>query len=141
MIEHITFEQSAQMLAECHRVLKPGGRIRIATPPLRFIVNLLTNPSGPHEAYIAWHAQTWRQGGSEVTPAVVANDYFHMWGHKFLYDETTLRSLMEHAGFRDVATHEPLASPTPHLQNLECVDRLPPGMYELVTFILEGTKP
>ena len=32
MIEHVEYEAAQVMLQECFRVLKPGGRVRIATP-------------------------------------------------------------------------------------------------------------
>jgi predicted SAM-dependent methyltransferase len=38
MIEHVSHDDGAKMLAECHRVLKPGGHIRITTPDLAFLV-------------------------------------------------------------------------------------------------------
>src|SRR5215216_3456181 len=40
MIEHIPFKDGTSMLKECFRVLQPGGKIRIATPDFRFLVNL-----------------------------------------------------------------------------------------------------
>src|SRR5438093_6396512 len=39
MIEHISFSDGLNMLRECHRILKPGGRMRIATPPLEFLLD------------------------------------------------------------------------------------------------------
>ena len=40
MIEHVPYEGALSMLRECRRVLKPGGRARISTPDLRFLVGL-----------------------------------------------------------------------------------------------------
>ena len=40
MIEHISFPQAAAMLDECFRVLSPGGKVRITTPDLAFLVDL-----------------------------------------------------------------------------------------------------
>ena len=35
LIEHIDYDDASAMLRECYRVLKPGGRVRIATINLR----------------------------------------------------------------------------------------------------------
>ena len=43
MIEHISLLAGVRFFAECRRVLKPSGVIRIATPNLRNIVALLSN--------------------------------------------------------------------------------------------------
>src|SRR5262245_5010551 len=40
LIEHISWNDGAAMLRECHRVLKPGGIIRIATPDLAVLLDL-----------------------------------------------------------------------------------------------------
>ena len=40
MIEHITYHDGLTMLKESRRVLKPGGRIRISTPDLKFLIEL-----------------------------------------------------------------------------------------------------
>src|SRR5690348_4800131 len=45
-IEHLTLEQADSMLAECHRVLKPGGKVRIATPDLHWVTGLLDAQDG-----------------------------------------------------------------------------------------------
>ena len=40
VIEHLSFSQAASMLDECFRVLSPGGKVRITTPDLSFLVDL-----------------------------------------------------------------------------------------------------
>jgi len=40
MIEHISHAQGQHMLKECFRVLKHGGKIRISTPDLSFLILL-----------------------------------------------------------------------------------------------------
>ena len=41
MIEHIDYFDGRKMLQECSRVLKPGGKIRIATPDLKKYLSLI----------------------------------------------------------------------------------------------------
>ena len=40
MIEHLTFREGMAMLGECHRVLAPGGKVRVTAPDLAFLVDL-----------------------------------------------------------------------------------------------------
>lgn len=55
LIEHVSFGEGAAMLRECFRVLSPGGRIRVATPDLRFLTALHRSDLSPlQERYRAW---------------------------------------------------------------------------------------
>ena len=40
MIEHLTFREGMAMLGECHRVLAPGGKVRVTAPDLAFLIDL-----------------------------------------------------------------------------------------------------
>lgn len=40
IIEHITYEEGMSMLREVHRILKPGGIVRISTPDITVITGL-----------------------------------------------------------------------------------------------------
>ena len=44
VIEHPEFDEAEHMLRQCFRALKAGGRIRLATPDLKQIIALYTQP-------------------------------------------------------------------------------------------------
>ena len=50
VIEHIEFEEAALMLSESARVLKGGGRIRLATPDLTQVIAILRPAKRPGAA-------------------------------------------------------------------------------------------
>src|SRR5215469_10161197 len=55
MIEHIDYQAAQFMLRECFRVLKPGGRVRFATPDLRVILALHSREkTDAQKSYIEW---------------------------------------------------------------------------------------
>jgi predicted SAM-dependent methyltransferase len=110
-IEHIERAQAQRLLAECHRVLKPGGVLRISTPDLRTIV----------DHYVAgrvdfWHDMHWRP----ETPARMLNESMREWGHRFLYDADELLAALRAAGFQRVERQAWRASAHPDLAGLEC---------------------
>lgn len=140
MIEHIPFKAALNMLKECHRILKPGGRIRVSTPPLEFVIDLVRQPGPDHLRYVDWHMATWLPDLPYGSTAVVANDFLRNWGHLFVYDEPTLRWALEQAGFKDVQRTLLNESEDPALRNLEHPDRMPAGLLALSTVTLEGVK-
>ena len=57
LFEHLTLKQARNMLIECHRVMKAGGIIRIATPKLEFLLDLYQYPDSEiNKRYIEWAA-------------------------------------------------------------------------------------
>jgi predicted SAM-dependent methyltransferase len=143
MIEHIAYHHGLNMLAECRRVLKPCGKIRISTPDLNFLVDLNRgDKSELHEQYIRWSTQTFNNGTVPEGNAVfVINQFVRSWGHRFIYDEKTLREAMLNAGFTNIVRCDLLESEAPALRNLENEARLPLAFLRLETLTLEGTKP
>jgi len=123
-IEHIERPQAQRLLAECHRVLKPGGVLRVSTPDLRTIVQHYL--AGRIDA---WHDMHWRP----ETPARMLNESMREWGHRFLYDAEELEAALRAAGFRQIERKTWRASARPELADLECR----PDHGEL---IYEGTK-
>lgn len=120
VIEHLEFDEAAQMLREAQRILRPGGRIRIATPDLQQIIALYTQPhAGAQQAYIRWILDTFHPNVREYNPAHVINQSFHGWRHKFLYDEPTLMKALDNAGFVNIARVEPGHSGDENLRGIE----------------------
>ena len=145
VIEHVTYAEGRTMLSESHRVLRRGGRIRVATPDLRQLVQLYVDrehPSADQSEYVNWIAETFFADRTRVGVTFVLNNAFRAWGHMFLYDEETLRSTLLDAGFVDVRRVPFGESDDPNLRGLErhgaVVDSL--AMNEFETMVLEASK-
>jgi len=120
VIEHLEIDEAASMLRECARILKGGGRIRLATPDLAQIIALYTQPSAPAQRdYIRWIMDSFRPQVGEYNPAHVINHSFHGWRHKFIYDEPTLVKALEAAGFDMITRVLPGESADENLRGIE----------------------
>ena len=141
MIEHISFNDGQNMLRECHRILKPGGRIRIVTPSLGFLLRVIGTDAGELEkCYMNWSIAMFVPEAKIQTPAVFINNFVRAWGHTFIYDEATLAASLSDAGFTNFWRMKISESDVPEFRNLESVNRLPPGFLELESMIIEAQK-
>ncbi|HEV2888649.1 MAG TPA: methyltransferase domain-containing protein [Jatrophihabitans sp.] len=119
-IEHIPWDRAQFMLAECHRVLRPGGGLRIATPSLEVLVGLLTPaPDQAQQRYIDFISETFLQSSMPAGAVGVVNNAFSSWGHQFLYDRPTLLRGLTDAGFARAHFTDPGASRDPELRGIE----------------------
>jgi predicted SAM-dependent methyltransferase len=142
MIEHVSFADAVAMLRECHRVMRKGGRIRIATPDFAFLLDLCRrDPSELQRRYIEWSTQTFVAGAPYADATFVVNNFMRDWGHAFIHDERSLRSAFEQAGFAQIVRSDVGTSTDPAFRNLENESRMPPGFLRLETIVLEGAKP
>jgi predicted SAM-dependent methyltransferase len=78
VIEHISQTAGRQMLAECLRVLKPGGTLRLTTPSLDYFA---------------------RQALSKPEAVRQINDIFYCHGHQCIYTEESMGQLLNETGF------------------------------------------
>ena len=141
MIEHVPVTGGEVMIRECFRVLRPGGRIRISTPDLEFLIALTRPPlSKLQNEYIAWSCRNFACD-SEPSGVTVMNFFHRLWGHQHIYDRHGLWALMKVAGFVDPLMCRLNESPDRELQNLENENRMPAGYLALETMTLEAVKP
>ena len=119
VIEHIPEAAAERLLAEIHRILRPGGVARLTTPDLRKIIAIYEdrNPVVRREDYARFLDR--ETGKAHHQPAQLLNDYLRLWGHRYVYDEDDLRTRLEAAGFVDVHRREPADSPHEALRRLE----------------------
>lgn len=143
MIEHIDIRKGIFLLKECYRVLKPGGKIRISTPNLKYLIDLY-NPQ-KNEIQL----REIKRVVDMVYPdfkiyqdSFVINNFFRNWGHKFIYDYKLLKELLEKSGFMHAVACEVKKSEDKNFQNLEAHGRfISEEINRLQTFIIEAEKP
>jgi predicted SAM-dependent methyltransferase len=114
MLEHMHLSDGRLLMGEAHRVLRPGGTMRIGVPDLEPIVRRYAAPD--------WREQPWIQSGDFDwidSPVALINTAFRGWEHLYLYDETELRLRLEQAGFTDVRRVANRESTNPDLAGLE----------------------
>jgi predicted SAM-dependent methyltransferase len=99
MIEHISKADGAEMLAKIFRVLKPGGVVRVVTPDLAFIAELITSDSEDGRRYLATIGSLQ---GSALTKCDAVNLLFRGYGHVYLYSASELSDAARRAGFVDI---------------------------------------
>ena len=141
MIEHIAYQKGASMLRECWRVLRPGGRLRISTPDLAFLIDLRRSDRSPlQDEYIRWATQKFVKDAPYADDTFVINNFVRRWGHLFIYDEKTLRAGFAAAGFKDITRCALNESSDPALRGLENEKRMPKGFLRLETLTIEGVR-
>lgn len=97
VLEHIESRYMLSIAREYHRVLQPGGAVRIIVPSLRFYC----------AAYMANDVEkitTPLPGTKSAAEAInsVFSDHFH----RYIYDFETMAGILRQAGFRDVVETE-----------------------------------
>ncbi len=109
-IEHIDREDAERLVSECFRVLKPGGVARFSCPDLRKLI----------DEYLAGRTTEWSEmNWLPETPCRMVNEFFRLWGHRFMYDFDELKNLFLNSGFFAVSRVSHKISDYPELDNLE----------------------
>ncbi len=141
LIEHLPLAGGIHLLQECFRVLQPGGVMRVTTPDVQFLLNLMqAEKSAQQLAYLSWETDTYVRWAPRAEDIFVFNNFVRDWGHQFIYDVKTLVRLLGEAGFREVKQVALEESHWPELQKLENVGRMPAGFLALESFALEAVK-
>ena len=142
LIEHLPYTAGLHFLKECSRVLKPGGRIRIATPDLQFLIGLY-NPlkTQVQKEYIPWAGGKFLPEIKDPTESFIINNFFKAWGHRFIYDYKTLKRSLEECGFSNLVQRSVGQSDVPEFSNLEVHGKMiGEDFNRLETMVIEASK-
>jgi predicted SAM-dependent methyltransferase len=143
LIEHIPLDAALRHLRDCHRILKPGGVVRLSTPDLKFLLDYFrgANLSDVQQAYLTRVIDESYPGLSLRSPTLLLNQFVRDWGHQFIYDRQLLQRVLELAGFAGIVHCGVKQSAHPALAHLEWHGSAISEPYnELQSMILEGTK-
>jgi predicted SAM-dependent methyltransferase len=146
VIEHLDYHHGQFMLRECFRVLRPGARLRIATPDLQVFVNLYGDQANTEQRhflreYVRFNTETWSTDLKHVRnnqAVFVLNHNFRAWGHQFIYDYQTLEEALLRVGFEAVSRQSPQLSQDENLNGLELRQDIV-GIFDAL--IVEAQKP
>lgn len=119
LIEHLAEPAAEGLLRELHRILRPGGILRLTTPDLQKIIAIYKdrNPVVSQADYARYLDEG--TGKTHERPAQILNDFLRLWGHRYVYDEEDLSARLLAAGFVDVVRREPGESDHEALGHLE----------------------
>ena len=142
MIEHLELGDAQRFLAECARILKPGGTIRVATPDLDRFLGLFKAKDPLGQAYETWLSDSYFPEIPYRSEAMVLNNMLSNFGHRFVFDEHTLRLALEAAGLTAVRRCPVGKSDHPDLRGLERhALSIGDDMNEFETMVVEAGKP
>jgi predicted SAM-dependent methyltransferase len=128
LLEHLDLAGGKTLLAECFRILRPGGVLRLLTPDLERLIRSVYERRDPR--HLRWCAERLSADG----PCEALNMHLRMNGeHRFVYDGPRLREILGALGF-SVGRVRWNRSSHPELRFLDLRD------FGLNLF-LEATKP
>ncbi len=104
MLEHLRPGHAKRCLSEIHRVLKPGGVLRIAVPDLDQVLKKYV-PEAP-EAFLEELFESNQRSAKNM--------------HHWHYNEFSLRRSLEAAGFRNISKETFRQGRCPDLDRIEC---------------------
>jgi predicted SAM-dependent methyltransferase len=119
VIEHVSEAAGELLLRELHRVLRPGGVLRLTTPDLRKIIAIYEdrNPVVARDEYTRFLSGL--AGKPLERPCQGFNYYLRAWGHRYVYDEEDLVAKLRAQGFSGIQRRNPGESPHQALRGME----------------------
>lgn len=93
VVEHFDFEHGVKMMAECRRILKKDGVIRIIVPDGEIIINSYIN--NPRKIVDYKHCESGK-------PMEAVNKWFYQrYEHQCIYDSDYMNYMVKQAGFSE----------------------------------------
>jgi predicted SAM-dependent methyltransferase len=102
MIEHLKLAKIKRLFLECHRVLAPGGRLRLVVPSLERAIEAYSRQDAGE--FPDWPEKFSSLGGRFYNVMLCANQ------HHTLLDFSFLAELLSEAGFSDISKEAALTS-------------------------------
>lgn len=98
-IEHLTKTEAEFFLAECHRVLKPGGIMRVGWPDLKRLLRAYFLKKKAYINYVFPFLEFHRYGRDWDE---LFSDCIFGWEHRYAYTSSHLQKVILSAGFDEV---------------------------------------
>jgi len=151
LFEHLPYNEANMMLSQCFRILKPGGIMRITLPTLEFLLKLYNETqSEESQRYALWYLRKnmpdvyhdFIKRGKKIPFSLIVSDFMRRWGHRTIYDISTLKQMLEFAGFQNIKTRENGKSEHAELQGIEHHGEIVPDWAnKMESVTLEAQKP
>ena len=88
-----------------------------------------------------WATTSYCESEPGLGRCFILNHYVRAWGHRFIFDEPTLRHLLTFTGFTELSRVLVGQSTHVELKGLENSKRMPPGFLALESLVLEARRP
>jgi len=114
-LEHMNREQGRRFLAECHRVLKDNGVIRIVVPDLRCIVDDYLRGELKADDFVEKLDVLYHDSPNALKRKLAP---FVQFPHQCMYDNARLEAILREIGF-DARVRGGLDSDIPNIDQIE----------------------
>lgn len=150
VFEHLRLNIASNYLKESFRILKKGGRIRIAMPDIHFLMEIIKNPNlDIHKRYVTFTIDNslpeinkkFKGKAPEQLATLIVNNFFRCWEHEIIYDFKTIYLMLEQHGFSEITQVNINESSDDNLKNMEKHGTIIPAEFnELETMVIEAVK-
>lgn len=133
-LEHLRREDGERLIAECVRVLKPGGVLRIVVPCLERILGRYRDGDLPADQLVDELMVLSPRGDMSLVKRVAFGLFDDGHTHKCMYDHAALEALMRKQGL-EASRRLPFDSAIPDIRDVEVASRSENQV------VVEGRKP
>lgn len=129
ILEHFTREEGLKVLKECHRVLAPGGVLRVSCPDLLVYAKAYVARDSSFYDSTAIRMACCYEGLITYGDRFISKAYDNDNGHKWFYDAESAMQLLQLAGFTKLRQSFLHDSVLPNIEEVEPAYRAPESFY------------